>query len=57
MNVVMTASGKFVEVQGTGEEATFTLDEMNKLLRLAGRGIKDLVALQEKTLRKRLVIK
>ena len=57
MNVVMTASGKFVEVQGTGEEATFTLDEMNKLLRLAGRGIKDLVALQEKSLRKRLVIK
>ncbi|MGB2984590.1 MAG: ribonuclease PH [Phycisphaerae bacterium] len=54
MNVVMTGSGRFVEVQGTGEEATFTRMELDKLLRLASRGIKQLVDVQEKALRKRL---
>ncbi len=54
MNVVMTGSGNFIEVQGTGEEATFTRGELDKLLRLASRGIKRLVELQEKALRKRL---
>ncbi len=54
MNVVMTGSGRFIEVQGTGEEATFTRAELDKLLRLAGRGIKQLVELQQKALRKRL---
>ncbi len=54
MNVVMTGSGEFIEVQGTGEEATFTRAELDKLLRLASRGIKELVALQEKALRRRL---
>ncbi len=54
MNVVMTGSGQFVEVQGTGEEATFTRVELDKLLRLASRGIKQLIELQGKALRKRL---
>lgn len=54
MNVVMTGSGNFIEVQGTGEEATFTRGELDKLLRLASRGIKRLVELQGKALRKRL---
>lgn len=53
MNVVMTASGEFVELQGTGEESTFTRAELDKLLRLASRGIKQLVELQTKALRKR----
>lgn len=54
MNVVMTGSGNFIEVQGTGEEATFTRGELDKLLRLASRGIKRLVELQAKALRRRL---
>jgi ribonuclease PH len=54
MNVVMTGSGRYVEVQGTGEEATFTRAELDKLLRLASRGVKQLIELQQKVLRKRV---
>jgi len=54
MNVVMTGTGRFIEVQGTAEEATFTRTELDKLLRLASRGIKRLVELQEKALRRRM---
>ena len=54
MNVVMTGSGRYVEVQGTGEEATFTRAELDKLLRLASRGVKQLIELQQKALRKRV---
>ena len=50
MNVVMTGSGRFVEVQGTGEEATFSEDELSALLKLAKRGIGELTELQKKTL-------
>lgn len=54
MNVVMTGSGRFVEVQGTGEEATFTRVELDRLTRLAARGIKQLIDVQSKALRRRL---
>jgi ribonuclease PH len=54
MNVVLTGSGRFVEVQGTGEEATFTRDELDKLLRYASRGVRQLIEIQEKALRRRL---
>ena len=50
MNVVMTGSGRFVEVQGTGEEATFSEKELSAMLDLARGGIRDLTALQQKTL-------
>ncbi len=46
MNVVMTAAGHFVEVQGTAEGAAFTRHEMNLLLDLADKGVAELVALQ-----------
>jgi ribonuclease PH len=46
MNVVMTGSGAFVEVQGTGEEATFTEEELGNLLKLARIGISQLTAIQ-----------
>jgi ribonuclease PH len=46
MNVVMTGSGMFVEVQGTGEEAVFTKEEMDDMLRKARRGIKELTKIQ-----------
>ena len=50
MNVVMTGSGRFVEVQGTGEEATFSEQELSVMLDLARGGIGDLTALQRKAL-------
>lgn len=50
-NVVMTAEGNFVEVQGTGEGATFSRAQMNKLLDLAKGGIEELLEIQAKTLR------
>ncbi len=50
MNVVMTGNGRFVEVQGTGEEATFSEKELADLLRSAKTGIKQLTALQQKAL-------
>ncbi len=52
MNVVMTGSGRFVEVQGTGEEATFSEDELHALLRLARGGITQLTALQRQAMGK-----
>ena len=50
MNVVMTASGGFVEVQGTAEGAAFSRAEMNALLGLADQGIRALVAAQRAAL-------
>jgi ribonuclease PH len=50
MNVVMTGTGGFVEVQGTAEGAPFTPAEMQALLALATQGIADLVALQRRAL-------
>lgn len=43
MNIVMNGKGEFVEIQGTGEEATFSEDELRKLIRLAGKGIHELI--------------
>ena len=45
-NVVMTAAGEYVEVQGTAEHGPFTRDAMDELLRLAAAGIDELLALQ-----------
>jgi ribonuclease PH len=50
MNVVVTGSGKFVEVQGTAEGAPFDRDELNKLLDLALLGTEQLAAIQRETL-------
>ena len=50
MNVVMTGAGAFVELQGTGEEATFTRDEMNGLVSLAEKGIHELIQMQKEAL-------
>ncbi len=50
MNVVMTGVGAFVELQGTGEEATFTKEEMNGLVTLAEKGITELFVLQKEAL-------
>ena len=52
MNVVMTGSGNFVEVQGTAEGAAFTRAEMDALLALAENGIQQLVVMQHQSLLK-----
>ncbi|MDX2218010.1 MAG: ribonuclease PH [Burkholderiales bacterium] len=46
MNVVMTGSGTFIEVQGTAEGVPFTRAEMDQLMELAAAGVKQLVAAQ-----------
>ncbi|HEX9919907.1 MAG TPA: ribonuclease PH [Candidatus Methylomirabilis sp.] len=50
MNVVMTGMGKFVEVQGTAEEAPFDKELMDKMISLAASGIRELISLQQKIL-------
>jgi ribonuclease PH len=50
MNVVMTGSGGFVEVQGTAEGVPFSRSEMDALLALADKGIRELVAAQRAAL-------
>ena len=50
MNIVMTESGRLVEVQGTAEEQAFTRDQMNQMLDLAEKGIKEIIAAQKKAL-------
>ncbi len=50
MNVVMTGGGRFVEVQGTGEEATFSEQELTALVGLAKQGIERLTGFQRDAL-------
>lgn len=50
MNVVMTGTGQFVEIQGTGEEATFSEIQLTQMLALARSGISQLTQLQSSIL-------
>ena len=50
MNVIMTSDGRLIEVQGTGEEATFTRAQLNDLLDLAEIGVKQLAQIQRDAL-------
>ena len=50
MNVVMTGGGGFVEVQGTAEGAAFSRKELDQLLGLADKGIRELVVAQKRSL-------
>jgi ribonuclease PH len=50
LNLVMTASGEFVELQGTGEEATFSEAQLAALLSLGKAGIRELLAIQQAAL-------
>ena len=52
MNVVMSSEGRFVEVQGTGEHGTFPRDDLDRLLDLAARGIREIDAAQRNALAK-----
>jgi ribonuclease PH len=50
MNVVMSSEDRFVEVQGTGEHGTFARGELDRLLDLASRGIREIDAAQRRVL-------
>jgi ribonuclease PH len=50
MNLVMTGSGRFIEVQGAGEEATFTADQLMKMIELGRAGIAEVTRLQKAVL-------
>ncbi|HVU34615.1 MAG TPA: ribonuclease PH [Opitutaceae bacterium] len=54
-NIVMTGRGQFVEVQGSGEEATFTQEQLDGLLTLAKKGLKEITSLQTSFLTKQLL--
>ena len=47
MNLVMTSTGKYIEVQGTGEEATFTADQLTQMLAFGKQGVDELAKLQQ----------
>jgi len=48
MNIIMTGSGKFIEIQGTAERNPFSKEQMDKMLLLAKKGIKKLINMQTK---------
>ena len=50
MNIIMTADGRIVEIQGTAEEYPFTKQELDSLLKTAEKGIKELVLIQKDAL-------
>jgi ribonuclease PH len=54
-NVVMTGRGQFVEVQGSGEEATFSQEQLTSLIALAQKGMKEISALQTTFLARQLL--
>ncbi|HEY1109513.1 MAG TPA: ribonuclease PH [Opitutaceae bacterium] len=54
-NIVMTGRGQFVEVQGSGEEATFSQDQLTSLIALAQKGLKEINGLQASFLAKQLL--
>jgi len=51
MNIVMTASGKFIEIQGTAEGEPFDNEQMVSLVEMAKKGIKDLVKIQKEAVK------
>lgn len=55
-NIVMTGRGQFVEVQGSGEESTFSPDQLTELLALAQGGLKEIASLQTGFLTQQLLV-
>jgi ribonuclease PH len=51
MNIVMTDDGEFIEIQGTGEESPFSRKDLNELLELGDKGIKQVILLQKECLK------
>ena len=54
LNIAMNEKGEFIEIQGTGEQITFSRDQLDKMLNLGTKGIKSIIAEQKVALAKRL---
>jgi len=54
LNVAMTHLGEFVELQGTGEQSTFSREHLDSMLRLAHQGIRKIITVQKKSLQRRV---
>ena len=54
-NLVATEDGEFVEVQGSGEEATFAQSQLDEMLALGRKGIGELIAIQRTVLARLMV--
>ncbi len=50
MNIVMTESGGFIELQGTGEDGDFSHAQLQEMIELAESGINELIAAQQQVL-------
>lgn len=50
MNVVMTGTGEFVEIQGNGEESTFSYEQLQTMLALAQEGLEEIIKIQKEVL-------
>jgi len=55
MNVVMTGDGRFVEIQGTAEGVPFSRDSLDMLIKLAEKGINNLIAIQKKYIEEEVI--
>jgi ribonuclease PH len=51
MNLIMTDSGRLCEIQATGEEATFSKDQLDEMIKLGEKGIQELIKEQKKVLK------
>lgn len=56
MNIVMTGNGKFIEIQGTGEEYSFDDEQLAEMLKMAKKGICKITEIQKKVLEERVEI-
>ena len=57
MNLVMTSGGQFVEIQGTGEEATFSPEQLSVMLEHGKKGINELIQVQEDAFNQAIFLK
>jgi len=51
MNLIMTGSNEFIEIQGTGEGYSFTKEQLNNLIILGEKGIKDIIEIEKKIIK------
>ena len=50
MNLVMTDTGEFIEIQGTGEESSFSMEELKQMMQIGQAGIKTIISMQKDSL-------
>ena len=50
MNIVMTESGQFVEIQGTAEQRPFSADQLASMLSVSGAGIKEILGTMKESI-------